>query len=427
MQSPHDIYSGLSDTVVAAPSAPAAAAASSLSAAQAAAQADQSNDGAVTGSSPSPSATASTTAAQDASRGVSAGVGAMTPEQHAAMQAHMRAAAQARAKTIARAFKGVKIHLLTGDFEANILNKRRKELLGRFHIVHASSRSVHHLQHEHFSSILSPSGAVIVTETVRNVANVPVEKRDEFSRRLMGIAGRAGFALVGSDRLLSADTFSVGSVIDLKKSMAKEQPSDSASSAKDTAVPSVEQAKQLAAQNLDVGPNATLPFEAAVDGWFPGLGGLAVAASGADDRSTASSGGPSRGSAVGEIGQKEESAKLNIRCKTVGMATHSQNPAPLPFVSSLLRAAASDDGQQVRAAAARAANHLRAHVRGIEKHDPRGGDNPFPEALVFAHIPEGGLAKEISSVIATVMEAAPQQPAAPAADESQEAGKSTGH
>ncbi len=358
MQVAHDVYSGLADT----PMEPVASSASTTSAAASSGEGGKTeNDAprAAAGALPSSSSSSSSSSAAAASTPPSS-TAALSPETHAELQAAARAAAMSRARTIARAFRGVKITFMTGDFAADILDK--KKMGGMFHAVHASTRAVHLLANPGFCNILSPFGAVLVTETVRNVVSLKADQRDEYARRVLGVVGRAGGVVVGTDRTLSADTFAVGSVIEL-------------SSAKKPAIPA-----------------GTTPFECSVDGSFAGL------------PTTASH------MAVGDLGgAKQGTTKPILRVKDVGMSAFSQNPAPLPAVAALQAAvkahreeeqgqragsseaassaaAAAPEGELKRAARA-ATESLRAHIRGVAAHQIKGGDNPFPEALVFAYVP----------------------------------------
>jgi hypothetical protein len=361
LRAPHDVYSGLSDAAPApATAAPAAATTTAPESAAAAAP----GAGATPSPSPSPTTPLPLPAADPA---------AMSPEEHAALQARMRATVASRARTIARAFKNVRITLLTGDFAADVLEKGK--LAGTFHVVTASSRSTHLLNHARFPGLFSPDGGVLVAETVRNVPSLKAEQRDDFARRVLGIAGAGGCALVGTDRVLSADTFAIGSVIDASTKQAA--------------------AGKTAPAAADAGAVASSvsPFECSADGLFPGLPASAATA------------------AVGELGPKKEgAARPALRVKRVGMAAYSHNPSPLPAVADLRAAAAgasagggaaaTSDAPSLQAAGAAAASHLRAAMRGVAAHDIRGGDNPFPEAFVFAYVP--GAAPTIAAAIAAV-------------------------
>lgn len=349
MRGSHDIYSGLADITVS--SSP------------------PSSSTTVAVTSPSPTSSTTTTESNVAS-------GTITPEEHAHIQASMRTAAAARAKTISRAFRNIRITFLGGDFLTDYLDKQRFPFY--FHILHLSSRAVHFLSHPYFSSIISSSGGVIITETLRNVPSVKQEQREEFTRRVLGMAGRIGCACVGTDRTLSADTFSVGSVIDGKTLGTNKMAS-------------------TATNNIH---SSVKPFECTVNGTFPGL---------IVNNGTAT---------VGEIGKSEKKSTSIIRCKAIGFAAYSHNPSPLPVVQELQQAVFQscdetttstdkEKSKQILADAGTAsASNLRSYIRGVAQHDPQGGDNPFPEAIVFAYVPQVSteIVKAINIILNTTTE-----------------------
>ena len=137
----------------------------------------------------------------------------------------MRAAALRRARTISRAFKGVTVTLLSGDFAGDFLDKAAaggvNRLAGLFHAITLSTRSAHHLGHASFpalfarsSSASAPSpGALLLVETGRNVPLLSGAQREEMLKRVVTLGARAGAVVLGGDRALSADTFAVGTVI----------------------------------------------------------------------------------------------------------------------------------------------------------------------------------------------------------------------
>lgn len=127
MHVPHDIYSGLADAVnwtTAAGAAaadgrgpgvaqsPVAAAAGTAATSPAAAAGDDANGG--TGAAPG---IATTSSAAPAPSRAATSAAAAAPNLSVEMQAAARAAATARARTIARAFRGITVTLLTGEFD----------------------------------------------------------------------------------------------------------------------------------------------------------------------------------------------------------------------------------------------------------------------------------------------------------------------
>jgi dynein assembly factor 3 len=110
-------------------------------------------------------------------------------------------------RTIAKAFQGVKVFLVSGDLE-DLMSKHK---LGTFDLIWLASNAVHFMKNKHFGTLLNPAATVITCETARNLPTLKREQQDEFLRRLLAMAGEVGAELVGSDRELSADTFCVGS------------------------------------------------------------------------------------------------------------------------------------------------------------------------------------------------------------------------
>ena len=341
MKGSHDIYSGLSDAM--------------------------NVDKSITGSVSTDSNIAATSNASE-----TATVGTLTMEEHDQIQKSMRMTAAARAKTISRAFRNIKISYLSGDFITDFLDKHRFTKL--FHIIHLSSRAVHYLSHAYFPEIISTAGGIVITETLRNVVSVKQEQREEFTRRVLGMAGRAGCALVGTDRVLSADTFSVGSVIDTKALTSTNKDNNN---------------------NTNSNNSAIRPFECNVNGTFTGLLNTNTALS-----------------VVGEIGKNEKKSSSIIRCKTVGFTPYSHNPVPLPTVAELKQAVNQSKEEELKNniekskqiladAGSASASELRSYIRGVAQHNPRGGDNPFPEALVFAYVPQ--VSVEIAKAINTIL------------------------
>jgi hypothetical protein len=114
-----------------------------------------------------------------------------------------------------------------------------------------------------------------------------------------------------------------------------------------------------------------------------------------------------------------------VRAKALGFAAFSQSPAPLPAVAELLAppslasaAAAETAEQRAAAAARRAAAALRRAAAGVELHDNLNGDNPPPEAIVFAFVPAA--ARAIADVVRPMplglVAPLPKEPAADAGE-----------
>jgi hypothetical protein len=254
----------------------------------------------------------------------------------------------------------------------------------RFHAILLSGRSVHLLDKPGFSALAAPEGCVLVAETARNVVHLKREQQAEYARRVAAMAGAAGAVLVGGDRAISADTYSVGTVIDPKrlgKGPASAGPGAGAS-VSDSPASSAAAAAPLFSRDA-------APFLGAIHG---SAGGSAAAAGG--DAAASGGGGVRR------------------RVKNVTMSALAHAPLPHPAVASLLAAASAsggDTGSGVTAAARVAADVLVRAVRdGIAAHEVEGGDNPHPEALVFALLPAGGAAAAVKEA---VLSALPLKPA----------------
>jgi len=314
-------------------------------------------------------------------------------EETTALKAELVAAAQRRARTISRSLKNVKVTFLMGDLQNDFLEKRKLQTL--FHFVFLSSRSAHHLASgisfpssssssssssptatQSFASsvgggsvlfrdILSKDGAVIVCETARNVPNINQTQRDEFARRVIGLGGRAGLAFVGSDRALSADTYTVGTIIVTDK---KQSEITAASKGDDIET-----------------------FKTSINGADPILGQDIVQSA------------PPMGVGVAfQERQKDGKPRMQpVRVKTLGFAAFTQAPTPLPAVADLLTPPSLEPNdtpeQRERSSCRRAAARLRRVIKGIDKHDHLGGDNPFPDSIVFAFVPTA--ASEISALM----------------------------
>lgn len=318
--------------------------------------------------------------------------GKLSEAEHASIQAAARAAAVARAKSIARAFKDVTITVLTGDLKEHI-ERGRLTRWGGMHVVAASGRTVHHLADPAFRSILHPSGAVLVTETARNVVNLKAEQRDEFVRRVLAMGGRLGATLVGSDRQLSADTFASGTVIDLNKKDDGGRGKDW--KREDSDVPGL--------------PPSACPFAfiTSKEGPLPGIGLQPDAVPSTALPSSIVSSLPALAT-LGEKGEADGAGKgLPVRAKRLGMAAYTHKGRPMPVVQALRQASSGGGGTGEDASVARSklalhiVKSLRAHISGVSAHEVAGGDNPRPEALVFAYIP-GPVAEEVASAFGDV-------------------------
>lgn len=325
--------------------------------------------------------------------------GRLSEAEHASIQAAARAAAVSRAKSIARAFQDVTITVLTGDLREHLL-KGRLARWGGMHVVSASGRAVHHFADPAFRSILHPSGAVLVAETARNVVNLKSEQRDEFVRRVLGMGGRLGAALVGSDRQLSADTYACGTVIDLNK---KDEGSK----------------KQGEWRREDVDmpglPPSACPFAflTVKEGLIPAIGLQPDAVPSTSLPSSLLASLPPLAT-LGEKGEADGVGKgLPVRAKRLGIAAYTHKGRPLPVVQAL-RQASSSAGSPSEAGTGEAdasvsrsklalhiVKSLRAHISAVASHEAVGGDNPRPEALLFAYVP-GPVAEEVAQAFGGV-------------------------
>jgi len=280
-------------------------------------------------------------------------------EEVAAARAAAGAAAAGRARAIAAAFAGVRIVPLMGD-AAEWLAKGKHA--GRFAGVVLGGRTVHLLAHAALPALLAPGGGIVVAETARNVPSLNAAQALEYTRRVMGMAGAAGLTLVDSDRALSADTYAVGSVLDVTKPA---PAADGGGAAAGAAV---------------VPPQYFAPLPT----WLP-----------AALRSPAAT--------------TTDAAKVQ-RVKGIPMVALSHNPAPHPAVAPLLSLPRTADASLTAATARAAAVRHAAFMRGLETHDVAGGDNPLPEAVIFAGIP-----RVIPSLAALFAPPPPPAPAAAAA------------
>lgn len=371
MRTAHDVYSGLSEST------------ESISETSSAAASAQSVDTASTVTSNNEKEKLDSDLPSQPLVGVSV-------EETTALKAELLAAAQRRARTISRSLKNVKVTFLMGDLQGDFIEKKKIQSL--FHFVFLSSRSAHHLASGLslptppqsstsqqspsslavgggsvlFREILSLDGAVVVCETARNVPNINQTQRDEFARRVIGLAGRSGLAVAGSDRSLSADTYTVGTVIVTDK----------------------KQAEMTAASKGD----DIETFKTPINGADPILG--------QDITSSAPAMGV--GVAFAER-QKDGKPRMQpVRAKTLGFAAYTQAPAPLPAVADLLTPPSLEPNdtpeQREKSACRRAAARLRKLIKGVEKHDHMGGDNPFPDSIAFAYVPSA--ASEIAVLMA---------------------------
>ena len=101
--------------------------------------------------------------------------------------------------------------------------------------------------------------------------------------------------------------------------------------------------------------------------------------------------------------QKDGKPRMQpVRAKTLGFAAYTQAPAPLPAVADLLTPPSLEPNdtpeQREKSACRRAAARLRKLIKGVEKHDHMGGDNPFPDSIAFAYVPSA--ASEIAVLMA---------------------------
>jgi hypothetical protein len=339
MAKENDIYSGLAAAGAPAPAA-AAAAAATEGGSGGGGGGEGEGAGAGEGEGGPPPAPAAPPAAPPA---------VLTPEEAAAVAATLHASAAARARTIARAFKSVTVSFLGGDFAVDFLEKGK--LRGAFHALAVSGRAAHLVGKPSFRALAAPSGALLLLETARNIPSLTPEQRAAFSAKEVELGAGAGAALVGSDRALSADTFSVGTVLDARDfggvSAAGRAAAEGAAAAAAAARAAL--APLTAPQGLPPPPSG------ATFGGRPWVG---------------------EGGAPGEGPGSAKAARVNPR----GTGVLSHNPPPLPAVAALRGGGA--------AAAAAAAAAMRAVAAALPKWDARGGDCPPPETLVFALLPE---------------------------------------
>lgn len=120
------------------------------------------------------------------------------------------------------------------------------------------------------------------------------------------------------------------------------------------------------------------------------------------------------------------------RVKAAGMVAYSQHPLAHPTVQPLLaafgHASASVDstgadgagsgsdaesGRKSATASAAAQANIR-FIRGVSTHPLRGGDNPFPNAVVMAYVPPAAPAVASAFAAAVAAAAPPSAPAVPA-------------
>lgn len=248
----------------------------------------------------------------------------------------------------------------------------------RFDAITLSGRAVHYMDKPGFAALAattpcaatgSSAGCVIVAETARNVLHLKKDLQTEFARRVTAMAGALGAALVTSDRALSADSYSVGTIIDVGIEKDKGKARE----------------KEEAARAAAVDPSGIPVFPPDATPFLPAMHGGAAAAAAA----TGSAAAPSPASAG--------AVPVPHRNKSTPFAAMAHAPLPHPAVAALLAAeadaASSPPATSAATTAAAAAAALRLeHAIGaaLPRHDPAGGDNPPPEALVFALMPGSG-------------------------------------
>ena len=195
--------------------------------------------------------------------------------------------------------------------------------------------AAHVVSHVAIPRLVHADGAVLHVETARNVPTLTHETRAAFAETVIRLGGGGGGVLVGSERSVSDDTHAVGTVFDFGKA-----------------------------------------------GGAAGAGGTPPVTGGgvpAHDEGETCHLPPARPfTPTADWGDR-------------GRARGARAPAgPHPVVARI-RAAIAPAGskEQLAAAADAGAEATVGLLLGLRCHDVRGGDNPHPQALVFA-LPPGG-------------------------------------
>ena len=401
MGTENDIYSGLPVSGSSAPDEPSTAVEAEAGSAEVSAE----------GSAAEPAAGASSAASsQSAAPPPLAPPPMLTPAEAAALQASVRAAALCRARTISRAFKGVTVTLVSGDFKEDFLDRSSEgginHLAGLFHVVALSNRSSHHLGHAAFPELFAPlsqataaaataaveaapptpsPGSLLLVETGRNVTLLSAAQRSELVKRIVCLGGQAGAVVLGGDRALSADTFSVGTVI---------SPGEISTGPAGGRAASAAAGAGTQATTTPAAP-APLYFAAPPGGGVPcgpcaqpeplgeNRGGSTFAG-----RPPAFTGKHGAAAAGGEGEDSSSTPARPVRAKCGGIAAFSHSEAPMAPIARLA-AAAAGGGAAVKAAAREAAEEAWGLASGVDRHACWGGDNPMPEALAFAWLGRG--------------------------------------
>lgn len=343
-------------------------------------------------------------------------------------------AARARARQISRTFSKVRITLLSGDFH-DILTKQR--LAGKMDVITSSIHSSRYLGLSGFGSLFrdaqpvagvryvesdsddgprrwkqgasvaaseepmarpapaqgwggSGHGGLLLVESARNLATLKQDDAKEVTRRAIGMCGRLGGMLVGTDRNLSADTFSRGTIWAPRK---KESPTE----------PKTVPVTGALEKKVDL----TLPaFAPSLEEMYP-------------------SSKYEPGTHAGVLSTMHTSDSKVMRdhkgevpgwkyCKQDGMSVYTLPIDPLPPVAQALHVdpqtlpphappfdtntSAVENPLRTRNGQILALYHgasIRGYLRHVGNHDEQEGDNPLLESLCFAVVP--GIAPSIAS------------------------------
>lgn len=115
-----------------------------------------------------------------------------------------------RARQIVKALRGVKVLPLTGQFK-DVLTKVSRSSV-KFDVVSMSCHAAHHMALEELPGVLADD-AVLQVELARNVVDFTDDQRTLFAQHAVKMAGDHGAAFAGTDRSLSSDTFTKGTVL----------------------------------------------------------------------------------------------------------------------------------------------------------------------------------------------------------------------